>query len=137
MGLTLDTSIFVTAERQRLPLTEMLASLGPTEELGISVITVAELQHGVRRAKEPWRLTRRQSLFDDALASCKVHTLTAQIALRVGDLDAELCMKGEKTDFADLAIGATALHLDFGVATTDLRHFPRIPNLRIIKPHGA
>jgi tRNA(fMet)-specific endonuclease VapC len=134
MGLILDTSIFVTVERQRLSLTDMLNRLGSNEELGISVITVAELQHGVRRAREPWQLTRRQALFDDALAICKVHTLTTQIALRTGNLDAELCMRGEMIDFADLAIGATALHLDFGVATTDLRHFPRIPDLRIVQP---
>jgi predicted nucleic acid-binding protein len=134
MGLILDTSIFIAAERHRIPLARVISRLDPSEELGISVVTIAELQHGVRRAKEPWQLARRQALFNDAVAICEVYDLTSQIALRIGDLDAELSMRGEKVAFPDLAIAATTLTLDFTLVTGDKRHFPRFEGLRLIHP---
>jgi predicted nucleic acid-binding protein len=33
-----------------------------------------------------------------------------------------------------LAIGVTALHLGFDVATLNIRHFQKIPGLKIVSP---
>ena len=38
---------------------------------------------------------------------------------------------GVQLAFEDLLIGATALHLGYAVATLNLRHFQKIPNLSI------
>lgn len=35
--------------------------------------------------------------------------------------------------FEDLSIGVTALSLGYAIATLNVRHFERIPNLTIIK----
>ena len=66
----------------------------------------------------------------------KVYPVTASIALLVGELDAELEMSGNKIDLADLIVGCTALEQDFAVATMNVRHFERIPGLRIVNLIG-
>jgi predicted nucleic acid-binding protein len=49
------------------------------------------------------------------------------------------CIHGEQTgrgiaiDFPDLIIGATALHLGFGVVTLNVKHFQAIPGLPVIQ----
>jgi len=44
-------------------------------------------------------------------------------------LAGEMAKTGINLPFEDLLIGATALHLGFGVATENLRHFSHIPGL--------
>lgn len=66
----------------------------------------------------------------------KVFPVTASIALLVGELDAELEMRGHKIALADLIIACTALEQDFTVATMNLRHFERIPGLRVVNLIG-
>jgi predicted nucleic acid-binding protein len=54
----------------------------------------------------------------------------AQIAAKV---DAEARQLGRTIPFADLLIGATALHFGYSVGTRNLRHFQMIPNLAILQ----
>jgi predicted nucleic acid-binding protein len=44
----------------------------------------------------------------------------------------EQAAKGNIIAFEDLVIGATALHLGFGVATLNAKHFQQIPGLNIV-----
>jgi len=50
----------------------------------------------------------------------------AQLAAKI---DAEARQLGNTIPFADLLIGATALHFGYSVGTRNLRHFRMIPNL--------
>lgn len=61
-----------------------------------------------------------------------IQPVTSAIALRVGTLDAQLAIAGERVDFPDLIIGCTALELGFRVATRNRAHFERIPGLKIV-----
>lgn len=62
MGIVLDSSVLIGAERQKLPVSELLVSLeaqlGQTEFL-LSAITVMELEHGWHRATTPEIAGRR------------------------------------------------------------------------------
>ena len=40
--------------------------------------------------------------------------------------------KGEHHHIGDLPIGATALHMGFDVVTINVRHFERIPGLKVV-----
>ena len=63
MGLILDSSVLVAAERQGHNARQMLASLArkvTDTEVGISVITLIELAHGAARADTPERKAKRQ-----------------------------------------------------------------------------
>ncbi len=54
----------------------------------------------------------------------------AQIAAKA---DAEARQLGRMIPFADLLIGATALHFGYSIGTRNLRHFQMVPNLSVIQ----
>ena len=54
----------------------------------------------------------------------------AQLAAKV---DAAARAAGITIPFADLLIGATALHFGYAVATNNLRHFQMTPKLTVIQ----
>ena len=62
MGLILDSSVLIAAERQgknaRNVLAAIAADIGETEA-GISAVTLIELAHGAARADTLWLVRRR------------------------------------------------------------------------------
>ncbi len=56
----------------------------------------------------------------------------APVALRAGRIDGYSQARGERIALADLLIGATALDLGYAVATHNVRHFRKIPDLMVI-----
>jgi tRNA(fMet)-specific endonuclease VapC len=135
MGLIVDTSVLVRAEREKLPLILVLQQLqryGPDEEIGISSVTVAELAHGIYRATSEAQRQRRSAFLDQVCNEMIVHSLTESIARLLGRIEGEQAAQGISVAFEDLAIGATALALGFSVVTHNLRHFALIPNLTVL-----
>jgi predicted nucleic acid-binding protein len=132
VGLILDTSIIVRAERRGETVSGILSNireiLGETE-IGISVVTVAELTHGVQRSKIERQRERSQAFVDDVLAAITVHPVTTDIAQRVGFISGQGAERGVTLPFEDLLIGVTALQLEFELATHNIRHFQMIPGL--------
>jgi predicted nucleic acid-binding protein len=131
VGLIVDTCEFIALERAGGSPSDVIAIYGPSEIYAVSVITVAELRHGVRRANSNGRMEHRQRFLDAVLDNFAIFPLDAGIALRLGDLDAEMQLLGKKREFTDLVIAATALELGYAVATRNLKHFDGIPGLRI------
>ena len=134
MGLIFDTSEFIWAERRGQKATDLMRNVAKAEGVGISAITIAELQHGVRRAATDMQRKTRQQFLESVEEAFPVYPLNAEIAKLLGNLDAELALRGEKLDLADLIVAATALALDYSVATRNTKHFSRIENLHIISP---
>jgi predicted nucleic acid-binding protein len=136
MGLILDSSVLITAERLGQNARQMLADISShagNTEIGVSVVTLIELAHGAARADTPERKTKRQQLIQELLAALPVHPVTASVALRVGQIDGESQAKGVRLPLADLLIGVTALELGYSVATGNLRHFQQIPGLSVMR----
>lgn len=130
MGLILDSSVVIDAERQGLTAFQMVKGLGSGEtEMAVSVVTVPELAHGVARANTEKRQTARQRFLDDLLSGMPVHPVTIAVALRAGRIDGLLQSRGTRMALADLLIGSTALELGYAVATRNGRHFEAIPDL--------
>jgi predicted nucleic acid-binding protein len=134
VGLILDTSLVIAAERLGETAYQMLENIGVQSndpEIAISVVTVLELAHGIIRADTPQRRARRQQFFDDLLVGMPIHPVTVTIALRAGQIDGQMQMAGKRIALADLLIGATALELGYSVATANMRHFQMIPDLDV------
>lgn len=134
MGLILDSSVVIAAERLGETAYQMLENIGlqaNDPEIVISVVTVLELAHGIARADTPQRRFRRQQFLDDLLAGMPVHPVTVPIALRAGQMDGQMQASGTRIALADLLIGATSLELGHSVATANTRHFQLIPNLNL------
>ena len=134
MGLILDSSVLITAERQGRTVREMLTEISRSQkdiEVGISVITVAELAHGVARAESSQRKERRLRFIHELASAVPIYPVTGNIAFRAGMIDGNNQAKGVRLPLSDLLIGVTALEFGFGVGTSNLRHFRLVPGLSI------
>jgi tRNA(fMet)-specific endonuclease VapC len=134
MGVILDSSVLVAAERQgqnaRQMLSAMVRKTGDTE-IALSVITLLELAHGVARADTRERKLKREQFIQELITALPIYPVTTTIALRVGQIDGASQAKGIRLPLADLLIGVTALELGYGVATGNLRHFQRISGVTV------
>jgi hypothetical protein len=136
MGLVLDSGVLIAAERDARPVSELLASLerehGETE-IVLPSITVIELEHGLHRAQTTEQARTRREYLDTLFAAIPVEPFTRDMAQIAAKVDAEARQLGRTIPFADLLIGATALHFGYSVGTRNLRHFQMIPNLAILQ----
>ena len=72
MGVILDSSILIEAERQRLTVAQLLRKVVErigAQDAALSCISVAELAHGVHRANTSERREARRKFLDDLKAA--------------------------------------------------------------------
>ena len=131
MGVLIDSSIFIAAERGCLDLTAALNSMDEHTSVAMSAVTASELLHGVHRASGV-RRTKRESYVEGLLCVIPVVDFTLLIARVHAGMWASLLKKGQSVGERDLLIAATAISLGYSVATTDLRSFPRIPGVSVL-----
>ena len=134
MGLILDSSVAIAAERRRLAVEDMLAAIreqtGP-EDVALSVVSVMELEHGIWRAREPAQAARRRKFLEDLINNIPIYPVTTELARSAGRIDAEQQARGIRIAFQDMLIGVSALILGYAVVTHNVRHFQMIPNLDV------
>lgn len=132
MGVVLDTSVLVAAERGDLDLPAMLERLDQ-EPVAIAAVTAAELLFGVERAGTAARRARRGAFVEGLLAIVPTIPFGLLEARRHAQLWADLTRKGKPIGPHDLVIAATALAHDFGLATLNATEFGRVPGLRLVE----
>jgi tRNA(fMet)-specific endonuclease VapC len=136
VGIILDSSVVIAAERRghtvRQILEQIKNALGDMD-IGLSVVTVAELVHGAYRAKNQDQKDQRLGFIDRLCSDIPVHPITVAIARRIGRIEGEQAALGVAIAFEDLAIGVTALELGFDIATLNIRHFRVIPDLNVMR----
>ena len=135
MGVVLDASVLIAAEREAKPVSAVLLALSKEHqeaEVIISAITAIELEHGLHRANTAEIARQRREYLDGVLAAV-VEPFTKEMGQSAAKIDADAKQRGNVIPFADLLIGVTALHFDYAVGTRNLRHFQMIPGLQILK----
>lgn len=135
MGLILDSSVVITAERRGYTveqLIEQVVAVAGDQDAALSSVGLTELIHGIYRAQTPDRRMLRQSFIGELLRDLTVYPYTKETAMLAGKIDGEQQAGGVTIPFADLLIGATALSLGFSVLTVNLRHFRLIPGLVVV-----
>jgi len=136
MGLILDSSVLVAAERQGQNARQMLSTVSANTsetEIGISVVTLIELAHGAARADTPERKAKRRQFIQELQIALPIYLVTPMVAVRAGEIDGENQARGLRLPLSDLLIGVTALELSYSVATTNVRHFQMIPGLTVVQ----
>jgi tRNA(fMet)-specific endonuclease VapC len=136
VGLILDSSVVIAGERRGHTVRQILEQFrrGYGEiEIGLSVVTIVELAHGIQRAGTQERRQRRQAFVDELIRDVPVHPVTLETARLAGRIEGDQAVQGVTIAFEDLLIAATALQLGFGVVTSNVRHFEVVPGLRVIK----
>lgn len=121
-----DTSVFIAQETDR--------ELGELpDELAVSVVTAAELELGVLRAKDTATRARRLATLIRVRATYELLPVTAPIASRFAEIAAHELERGRKLRRHDTWIAATALHHAAAVVTqdADFTSFDAVAVLRV------
>jgi predicted nucleic acid-binding protein len=135
VGLILDTSVLIDAERRRLNIHLMLEALplDGFEGVSVSAVTVMELAEGIVGANSEAVRRIRQKFLDNLRASVPVIAVNDVIAVRAGLLNGALRKTGVTIGVADAMIAASALGIGGKVATFNVRHFKAVPGLEVVE----
>ena len=128
MKVMLDTNICIYLIRQKpVQVLEKFQhyNLG---DIGVSTITVAELQYGVAKSQQQ---QQNQNALTQFLAPLEIADFDAAAALKYGQIRAELERLGTPVGANDLLIASHALGLGVVLVTNNEREFSRIPALTI------
>ena len=126
MKYLLDTDVIVNQLRGKTRIKEDIIENG----IAISIITFGELLYGAEKS-----INKESSLaiINGLISDLEIDILGLnQDIMRIyAKTKASLETAGKRLDEFDLLIGATASFHSLSVATLNLRHFKRIPGLRI------
>jgi len=128
MNYLLDTNICVLLIRQKSP--QVLAKLTShsISDIGLSALTVAELQYGVHKSNQPHQ---NQQALDQFLLPLTSIAFDEQDAIAYGQIRSTLEAQGLPIGAIDTLIAAQAVRYNLTLVTNNVREFARIPNLAI------
>lgn len=132
MGTLIDSSVLMAAQRGQLDL-EQLSGQDDEDAVAMSAMSASELLHGMHRLGNVVAQTRAQRFSEHVLSAVPVIPFDLGVARVHAALDAELSLAGMAVGDADLIIAATAISLDYRIATRDLRSFRRIKGLHVVR----
>ena len=128
MTLMLDTNICIYLIKEHpASVLERFAS-HPVGAIGMSVITLAELEYGVTKSSRP---TRNREALEQFISPLEVAPFDRHATAAYGKLRTALEKKGQPIGSMDLLIAAHAISLDVRLITHNVREFGRVPSLRI------
>jgi tRNA(fMet)-specific endonuclease VapC len=135
LGVVLDSSVLIAAERRKLTAVEAIESIQKLigeVPVALSVVTIAEVGHGIYRAITLDVRERRRLFLDELKATVPIYPVTEATAEIVARIGGEQAAKGITLTLGDLMIGACALELGYSIGTSNQRDFNRIPGLNVI-----
>lgn len=122
----LDTCTCISMFRNEGRVRDTLRRIG-TNNCYISEITVAELYFGLAKAED-----KRRKLDDIREVQHLFRIIPAYSSFKeYGEIRYLLEHTGQRVDQFDLLIGATALHHDLTLVTSNLKHFERMQGIKI------
>jgi predicted nucleic acid-binding protein len=130
MAYLIDTDWAIDALGGRERAARTLERLG-TQRPYVSLISVAEMYDVAFNSPNPEAHLARSRRF---LSAFRILGLNDQIAERFAETRAFLRRRGMLIPDLDLLIAATALHYDLTPLTFNMRHFERVPDLRVYRP---
>lgn len=128
MKVMLHTNICIYIIQQKPQSVLQRFSSFPVGALGISVITLAELEYGVSKSNQP---TRNSEALEEFISPLEIAVFDRQATIAYGNIRALLEKRGHPIGSMDLLIAAHALSLGVRLATNNVREFKRVPNLRV------
>ena len=133
MALLIDSSVFISLERQSRPVGDLESTVG-VEAVALAAITASELLAGVIRADTQERHLRRSAFVEAILDVVPVFAFDWSVGRVHAEIMARLVASGQRIGTHDLLIAATAIAYGYSVLTDNLRDFSRIPGLIVRQP---
>jgi len=124
--LDTNTCIYIIKRRPQTVL-ERFAS-HPVGDIGISVMTLAELEYGASKSSNP---ARNREALEQFVVPLEIAAFDRSATLTYGKIRALLEKKGRPIGSMDMLIAAHALTLDVRLVTNNVKEFKRVPNLRV------
>jgi len=124
-----DTDVLSATMRRdpHLPLIRRLAQLPPADQF-TTAITLGELLYGAERRGSDRLRQKVRDLITGALTVLPFDEPAAEL---YGSLRARLEAEGRRLDEPDMRIASIALSRNLTLITANVRHFDRVPDLRV------
>ena len=128
MRVMLDTNIciYLIKEQPASVLDRFVAY--PVGDIGMSVVTLAELEYGIAKSSRP---ARNRAALEQFTSPLEVADFDRDATVAYGRVRAQLEKKGQPIGSLDLLIAAHAISLDVRLITHNVREFGKVPGLRI------
>ncbi len=128
MNFLLDTNICIYIIKQKPPEVLQRFNNYNVGDIGISSITVAELEFGVQKSKFP---EKNQQALAQFLLPLTIVDFDFAVAIMYGKIRAILEKQGTPIGSLDTLIAAHALSLQVTLITNNVKEFNRVPNLKL------
>lgn len=129
MKFLLDTNICIFLIKEKSPELRQRFQEHQVGDIGVSTITVAELQYGIAKSQFPQKNRQALAQFLLPLIIAEFDELAAQT---YGEVRALLETKGPPIGSLDMLIAAHALSLNATVVTNNTREFNRVQGLDVV-----
>lgn len=128
MKVMLDTNICIYIIKQQPKSVLQRFATFPIGEVGISVITLAELEYGVSKSNQP---ARNREALEQFVSPLEIAVFDRPATITYGKIRALLEERGRPIGSMDLLIAAHVLSLDVRLATNNAKEFKRVPGLHV------
>ena len=129
MKVMLDTNTCIAVIKRKPAQVLKRLSAYKVGEVGISWVTLAELEFGVAKSQH---VEKNQAALDEFVLPLEIANFDRETARVYGRVRAMLEKKGAPIGSLDMMIGAHALSLGATLATNNTREFSRIKGLTIV-----
>ena len=128
MKVMLDTNICIYIIKRRPQSVLKRFSSFPVGDIGISTITLAELEYGAARSAQP---RKNREALEQFISPLYVAAFDREATEAYGRVRAALERKGLPIGAMDMLIAAHALSLGTNLVTNNEREFRRVSGLRV------
>ncbi len=129
MKVMLDTNICIAIIKRKLPQVLKRFTAYKVGEIGISWVTLAELEFGVAKSQHA---QKNQSALDEFVLPLEIASLDRETARVYGRVRTSLEKKGTPIGSLDVMIGAHALSLGATLVTNNTSEFSRIKGFTVV-----
>jgi tRNA(fMet)-specific endonuclease VapC len=128
MKLMLDSNVCIYLIKEHPASVLERFAAHPVGDIGLSVITLTELEYGVTKSSRP---AKNREALEQFVSPLDVAPFDRQATAAYGRLRTALEKKGQPIGSMDLLIAAHALSLNVRLITHNVKEFGRVPGLRI------
>ena len=129
MKVMLDTNICIAIIKRKPPQVLKRFTAYKVGEIGISWVTLAELEFGVAKSQHQ---EKNQTALDEFVLPLEIANFDREMARVYGRVRATLESKGMSIGPLDMMFGAHALVLGVTLATNNTKEFSRIKGLAVV-----